>query len=80
MMYANENGVDIHWGCGLQSYTVTAKRQPHRSKRCFVYEDPLKGDLIRMMPTTVFPYTHPMDGFAILVSYEIKVSFNPHNY
>jgi len=26
-----------------------------------------------MMPTTVFPYTHPMDGFAILVSYEIKI-------
>lgn len=59
-----------------QTYTLWLKFQPHRSKENLVYEAPghNERETDRLSATTVFPYTDPKEGFAIMVSYEAKVS------
>ena len=53
--------------------------QPHRSRENLVYEAAGHNERSadhRLSATTIFPYTDPKEGFAILVSYEAKVGFD----
>ena len=57
-----------------QTYTLVAKQQPHRSNENLVFEaSSNRGEKERLSATTIFPYTDPKEGFAIMVSYEAKV-------
>ena len=49
--------------------------QPHRTLENLVFEAPSCREEThdRLAPTTLFPYTDPKQGFAILVTYEAKV-------
>lgn len=50
------------------------KLQPHRSTENLVFEAPSGRESEQQLSaTTIFPYTDPKEGFAILVSYEAKV-------
>ena len=59
-----------------QTYTLSLRFQPHRNKENLVYEAPGhdERETDRLSATTIFPYTDPKEGFAIMVSYEAKVS------
>jgi len=66
--------VKIHF-FSVQSYTMMTKLQPHLSSENMVFEASTtrNEEFKRMASTTIFPYTDPKEGFAILVSYEAKV-------
>lgn len=58
----------------IKTYTLMTKLQPHRTNENLVFEAPSnRGESERLSATTIFPYTDPKEGFAILVSYEAKV-------
>ena len=54
---------------------MMTKLQPHISTNNLVFEASTARyeEFERMASTTIFPYTDPKEGFAILVSYEAKV-------
>lgn len=54
---------------------MMTKLQPHLSSENMIFEASTSRneEFERMASTTVFPYTDPKEGFAILVSYEAKV-------
>ncbi|EFX75307.1 hypothetical protein DAPPUDRAFT_306848 [Daphnia pulex] len=76
-LYAMETteGCPIPPGASLQkSYILMTKLQPHRTNENLVFEASVnRGDKERLSATTIFPYTDPKEGFAILVSYEAKI-------
>lgn len=64
----------------LKTYTLVTKLQPHRSNENLVFEaSSNRGEKERLSATTIFPYTDPKEGFAILVSYEAKVNMSSCN-
>ncbi|KAI9563806.1 hypothetical protein GHT06_011272 [Daphnia sinensis] len=68
-------GCPIPPGATLQrTYTLMTKLQPHRTNENLVFEASTnRGEVERLSATTIFPYTDPKEGFAILVSYEAKI-------
>lgn len=51
--------------------------QPHLGREHLIFQDPIKGEPEKMAASTIFPYTDPKDGLAVLVSYEVKVAAGP---
>ncbi|KAK4027074.1 hypothetical protein OUZ56_016093 [Daphnia magna] len=68
-------GCPIPPGATLQrTYTLMTKLQPHRTNENLVFEASTnRGEVERLSASTIFPYTDPKEGFAILVSYEAKI-------
>ena len=60
---------------------MVTKLQPHLSTDNLVYEpSTIRGEEIeKMASTTLFPFTDPKEGFAILVTYEAKVEISINN-
>ena len=66
----------------VQTYCLVLKLEPHRRKEGLVFDDPIRGYPEQLSASTIFPYTDPKEGFAILVGYMAKVmilaTYDPH--